>query len=82
MKVDHKAGDGAGASIVHAGQDDERLLRLPSCLQMVQIGRTAWLDMVKAGQAPQAVKIGRATFWVASEVQAFIAERIRRSRKG
>lgn len=62
-------------------RSDERLIRLPDCLQMVRIGRTAWLDMVKAGQAPRSVKIGRATFWAASEVQAFIAERIRQSRK-
>lgn len=60
---------------------DERLIRLPDCLQMVRIGRTAWLDMVKQGQAPRSVKIGRATFWVWSEVQAFIAERIRLSRQ-
>jgi prophage regulatory protein len=60
----------------------ERLIRLPETLQSVCLGRTAWLDLVKAKQAPQPVKIGRATFWVASEVQAFIAERIRRSRNG
>jgi prophage regulatory protein len=69
-------GDGAGNAPA-----DERLIRLPDCLQMVRIGRTAWLDMVKDKQAPQPVKIGRATFWVWSEVQGFIAERIRLSRK-
>jgi prophage regulatory protein len=60
----------------------ERLIRLPETLQSVSLGRTAWLDLVKAKQAPQPVKIGRATFWVHSEVQAFIAERIRQSRAG
>lgn len=60
----------------------ERLIRLPEALQSVSLGRTAWLDLVKGGNAPKPVKIGRATFWVASEVQAFIAERIRLSRKG
>lgn len=79
MNGEHKPGDGAGSA--HGGRDDERLIRLPDCLQMVRIGRTAWLDMVKDGQAPRPVHIGRATFWVASEVQAFIAERIRRSRR-
>lgn len=79
MNGEHKTDDGARTA--HAGHGDERLLRLPACLQMVQIGRTAWLDMVKQGQAPRSVRIGRATFWVASEVQAFIAERIRRSRE-
>lgn len=80
MNGEHKTSEGNGTA--HAGHDDERLIRLPDCLQMVRLGRTAWLDMVKAGQAPRSVKIGRATFWVASEVQSFIAERIRLSRKG
>lgn len=60
----------------------ERLIRLPEALQAVSLGRTAWLDLVKSGAAPQPVKIGRATFWVQSELQGFIAERIRLSRKG
>lgn len=60
---------------------NERLVRLPQCLEAVTLGRTAWLDLVKSGKAPQPVKIGRATFWVWSEVQRFIAERIRLSRK-
>ena len=64
------------------GAEGERLIRLPAALHAVQLGRTAWLDLVKAKQAPPSVKIGRATFWVASEVQAFIADRIRLSRKG
>lgn len=64
-----------------ARADDERLIRLPATLHAVELGRTAWLDLVKCKQAPQPVKIGRATFWVASEVQAFIADRIRQSRK-
>ena len=68
MNGEHKAG--------------ERLIRLPETLTTVSLGRTAWLDLVKAQAAPQPVKIGRATFWVASEVQAFIADRIRQSRKG
>ena len=61
--------------------EGERLIRLPATLHVVELGRTAWLDLVKAKQAPQPVKIGRATFWVASEVQSFIADRIRQSRK-
>lgn len=64
------------------GTEGERLIRLPAALHAVQLGRTAWLDLVKSKQAPQSVKIGRATFWVASEVQRFIADRIRQSRKG
>lgn len=64
-----------------AHTEGERLIRLPATLHAVELGRTAWLNLVKAKQAPQPVKIGRATFWVASEVQRFITDRIRQSRK-
>ena len=67
--------------LANAHAEGERLIRLSECLTYVRLGRTAWLDLVKAGQAPQKVRIGRATFWVASEVQRFIADRIRQSRK-
>ena len=60
----------------------DRLIRLPTVLQTVQGGRTWWLDLVKAGKAPASVKIGRATFWQASELQAWIADRVRESRGG
>lgn len=59
----------------------ERLVRLPEVLRTVCFGRTAWLDLVKAGKAPQPVRIGRATFWQASELQSWIAERVRMSRE-
>lgn len=59
-----------------------RLLRLPACLHATGLGRTAWLDLVKAKKAPQPVKIGRATMWVEAEVSAFIEERIKASRGG
>lgn len=65
-----------------AASAPERLHRLPSTLGMVALGRTAWLDLVKARQAPQPVKIGRATAWLESELQQFIAERVRASRRG
>lgn len=60
---------------------EERLVRLPEVLRTVCFGRTAWLDLVRAGKAPQPVRIGRATFWQASELQRWIAERIRASRE-
>jgi predicted DNA-binding transcriptional regulator AlpA len=59
----------------------EQLLRLPATLARVGLGRSAWLDLVKAGRAPQPVKIGRASAWLASEVAAWIAERVRDSRQ-
>lgn len=57
-----------------------RLLRLPAVLDRVALGRTAFLDLVREGKAPQPVKIGRATAWVESELSAWLHERIRASR--
>lgn len=76
MNGEHQPGEGDAAPRVGG----ERLVRLPECLQAVSLGRTAWLDLVRVGAAPQPIRIGRASCWVWSEVQAFIADRIRQSR--
>ncbi|MCB1998908.1 MAG: AlpA family phage regulatory protein [Rhodoferax sp.] len=55
-------------------------MRLPAVLELTGRGRTAWLDDVKAGKAPKPIKIGAASMWLHTEVQGWIAERIRESR--
>ncbi len=60
----------------------ERLLRLPATLDRVGLCRTAWLDLVREGQAPRPIKIGRASAWPESEITAWLRERIRASREG
>jgi predicted DNA-binding transcriptional regulator AlpA len=70
------------AKLQPSADNFERLIRLTSVLQTVQIGRTMWLDLVRAGKAPASVKIGRATFWQMSEIQAWIAARVRDSKGG
>lgn len=59
---------------------DERLLRLPAVLALTGRGRTATLDDVKAGRFPRPIKVGAASMWLHSEVQAWIAARVRDSR--
>jgi prophage regulatory protein len=59
-----------------------RLMRLPECLQATAQGRSAFLNAVKAKQAPQPIKIGRATMWVQDEIAAYIESRIKASRGG
>jgi predicted DNA-binding transcriptional regulator AlpA len=58
------------------------LIGLPQVLALVGLGRTAWLDRVKARTAPTPIKIGRRTLWQESEVRAFIADCVRRHREG
>ena len=70
------------APSTNGNQQIRRLMRLPACLHATGLGRTAWLDLVKAKKAPQPVKIGRATMWVEAEVSAFIEDRIKASREG
>lgn len=77
MTSHESAGTAATPQTPHAG---DRLVRLPTVLETVQTGRTMWLDLVKAGKAPAPVKIGRATFWQMSALQAWIADRVRESR--
>jgi prophage regulatory protein len=69
-----------GAAPAPVGEPD-RLLRLPEVLAMVGLKRTAWFNLVRSGAAPQPVHIGRATAWPQSEVQGFIRDRIRQSRR-
>jgi prophage regulatory protein len=75
-------GDAPPPAAPSATPPDLRLLRLPETLAVVGLQRTAWLDLVKAGRAPQPVKLGRATAWVSGELQAWIADRIRAHRGG
>lgn len=65
-----------------ANSPADQLHGLPAVLTIIPGGRTWWLDLVKAREAPQPVKIGRRTFWLASEIQGFIADRVRESRAG
>ncbi len=82
MNGEHKTGDGAAApsAAATASPHPEKLLRLPQVMAMTGRGRTATLDDVKAGRFPASIKIGRATCWAESEVQAWITDRIRASR--
>jgi predicted DNA-binding transcriptional regulator AlpA len=59
---------------------DLRLIRLPEALSVVGLKRSAWLDLVRAGRAPQPVKLGRATAWLSCELQSWICERVREAR--
>jgi predicted DNA-binding transcriptional regulator AlpA len=52
--------------------ESQQFLRLPAVLEMCGVGRTCWLDRVKNGDAPQPHKIGRATVWELSDIQAWI----------
>jgi prophage regulatory protein len=63
--------------------DDERLLRLPAVEGLTGLKRAHLYSLARKGRFPRPLKIGaRASAWQASEVQAWIAERIRESKEG
>jgi prophage regulatory protein len=57
-----------------------KLLDVPEVLGVTGIGRTAWLDAVREGRAPAPVRIGKRTFWLASDIESWIRERVKQSR--
>jgi predicted DNA-binding transcriptional regulator AlpA len=52
------------------------MMRLPDVLAMIAMGRSFWLDAVKAGQAPPPYKMGTASLWKKSEVQEWLTARL------
>ncbi len=76
MNGERKPGGGAAPA---GTATRDRLLRLPQVLAAVGLGRTAVLDRVKSGAFPAPLKVGRATLWPESLVQAWVADRIRES---
>lgn len=55
----------------------ERLIDIDTVLGRVRLGRSAWYERVRAGTAPAPVHLGRAAAWVESEIDEWIAERVR-----
>jgi prophage regulatory protein len=58
----------------------ERLLRRPGIQDKVELGRSALYDLIKRGQFPTPIKIGRSSFWVESEIDSWIELRIQQAR--
>lgn len=59
---------------MQSNSPDDRLLGLRQVLGHVPVARSTWFRWVAAGIAPSPVKIGRRTFWRASEIQRLCAE--------
>lgn len=52
---------------------DDILIRLPSVLAIVPVGRSTWWQGVREGRFPQPIKLGpKTTCWRKSEVMALI----------
>jgi prophage regulatory protein len=56
------------------------LLRLDQVLSAIPLSRTTILNMVKRGEFPKPIKIGRVCFWIENEVKAFLWQKAEESR--
>lgn len=60
----------------------EKFLRLPAVLDRTGYSKSRTYALVAAGQFPKPVRIGeRASAWIESEIDAWIASRISASRE-
>ncbi len=58
-----------------------RLLRLPEVTRLTGLGRSMIYQLQAEQRFPQSIKLGtRAVAWIEHEVQAWLAERIARTR--
>jgi prophage regulatory protein len=56
---------------------EERLLKLAEVMEITALGRASIYQQVKRGTFPKPIKLGRrSTAWPASEIQAWIRDRI------
>ena len=63
-------------------QKNVRLLRDAEVQKLTGIGKTKRGDLMRDGKFPQPIKIcgGRTNYWVASEIEKFIAEQVAQHR--
>jgi prophage regulatory protein len=62
---------------------DERLIRLPQVESLTGLKRAHIYGLARRGQFPKPLKVGaRASAWRASQVHAWIADRIREAQHG
>ena len=59
---------------------ERRLLRRPGVQDKVGFKRTALYELIRRGLFPSPIKIGRSSFWVESEIDAWIEQRIQQDR--
>ena len=53
---------------------EDKLIKLPTVLELIQISRSKWYAMVAGGTAPKPVKINRASFWSLNSIQDYIQQ--------
>ncbi len=58
----------------------KRLLRLPGVKDKTGLKRSPIYELIKRDKFPAPIKIGRSSFWVESEIDSWIEQRIQQDR--
>jgi len=53
------------------------LMRIPQILEIMPISRATFCSMVKNGEFPKPIKIGRSSLWTQEQVQAYMRQKIK-----
>lgn len=51
---------------------EEKLIKLSSVLELVQVSKSKLYDMVRAAEFPSPIKIGGNALWIFSEIENWI----------
>jgi len=51
------------------------LMRIPQILEIIPISRATFCSMVKKGEFPKPIKIGRSSLWTREQVQAYMRQK-------
>jgi prophage regulatory protein len=67
----------------HEGKQEAPLvlMRIPQILEIMPISRATFCSMVKNGEFPKPIKIGRSSLWTQEQVQAYMRKKISESEK-
>jgi prophage regulatory protein len=53
------------------------LMRIPQILEIMPISRATFCSMVKKGEFPKPIKIGRSSLWTQEQVQAYMRQKVK-----
>ena len=53
------------------------LMRIPQILEIMPISRATFCNMVKKGEFPRPIKIGRSSLWTQEQVQAYMRQKVK-----
>lgn len=63
----------------HSNNEQFRFLKFNEVRLQTSISKTKWYDLIKQGNAPAPIKLGRSSVWDSRQIQAWQLEQIANS---